>query len=205
MKPSRIVMPLVVAVLAAIPAGAALGQVAPPDLSGMWTLEANVTTEGEELPCVYRGSVDLAQDGSTVNGPANLALVSGPMSCPAELTGVLTGTAAYGQFNEPIVSGSIDGGSPSGVADFNGSFSEPVVGIARGGMLLMAMAMQAPSTGNGSVNVTSGPFAGTGGSWTATSAGAVPTLAPLGLTILVALLLAAGFFVLRRQQLDHAA
>ncbi|MGD8329488.1 MAG: IPTL-CTERM sorting domain-containing protein [Acidobacteriota bacterium] len=204
MKISRSATFLLAVLVTVAPAAVALAQIGPPSIAGTWTLDANVTIEGEELPCVYNGTTTITQDGSVVSGPANLSLVSGPAACPGELSGTLTGEVGTGNFGEALVSGAIDGGSPAGSADFNGSFSAPMAGIAGPRALVaMALAMQAQS-GNGSLNVVSGPFAGAGGTWMA-SAPAVPTLQPLGLLILVGLLLAAGYIVLRRQGLQRPA
>lgn len=204
MRLSRIATILLAVLVTVAPAAIALAQIAPPSIAGTWTLDANVTIEGEEVPCVFHGTTTITQDGFAVSGPANLTLVSGPDTCPGEMSGTLTGEVGTGNFGETLVSGAIDGGSPAGSADFNGSFSAPMAGIAGPRALVaMALAMQAQS-GNGSISVGSGPFAGASGTWMA-SAPAVPTLQPLGLLILVALLLAVGYIVLRRQGLQRPA
>jgi len=205
MKLSRICAALFAASIIIVPAATAFAQAAPPSIAGTWALHAEVTPEGEEVPCIFEGTTTLAQEGTAVNGPATLSLVSGPASCPAELSGTLDGTVGIGRIGETTVSGTIKGSAPAGDADFSGTFSPVVVSIASPRALVaMALAMQAPMSGSGSISVGTGPFAGAGGTWMA-SAPAVPMLNPLGLLLLVALLLLAGYIALRRQQARRPA
>ena len=198
MRPHRIVMSLVATSVAVAPIGLAYGQ-GPEDISGTWALDASVLLPDETIPCVYEGSAVVSQVADTVTGPTDLALVSGPSGCPAEMAGTLSGKVALGKIGETVVNGVIDGGA-LGQADFTGSFTTVVAPVSAAGFVATAMVMQGPSSGIGGIGVTEGPFAGASGTWAAALAPAVPALAPLALTILVLLLLAAGFFALRRQQ-----
>ena len=80
------------------------------------------------------------------------------------------------------LSGALMGG-PLGEADFSGELT-PNPG------------------GSGTFDVTSGPFAGSTGSWTAERLLAsieIPTLTPLALTVLLLLIVVAGYALLRRR------
>jgi hypothetical protein len=202
MRLFRICAALFAATIIIVPAATALAQ--GPSIAGTWTLNATVTPEGEEAACFFEGSTTLTQDGSTVSGPATLSLVSGPESCPGELSGTLNGTVGVSKVGDTTVNGTITGGSPAGEASFTGTFSPVLAGIASPRSLVaMALAFQA-SSGSGSISVGSGPFAGAGGTWMA-SAPAAPAFNPLGLLILVALLLIAGYIALRRQEAQRPA
>jgi hypothetical protein len=136
-------------------------------------------------PCLYSGTVVLTQVGDQVSGPAELFLISGPASCPAEMSGMLTGTLSAGDvMGSMLISGMIDGADPSGVTTFSGTLS-PNPG------------------GSGDFAVTQGDFIGTGGTWLAVlqqSILEIPGLGPLGLGLLTVLLLAAGAWILARSQ-----
>jgi hypothetical protein len=165
------------------------------DFSGTWRLSVEATEpvpqaataptlaskQGE--PCVYAGTVMLTQDGAMVSGPVQLFLVSGPDSCPAEMSGNLTGTlSASDVMGSFLISGMIDGGDPSGVTSISGTLS-PNPG------------------GSGVLAVTQGGFAGTDGTWMAVlqqSVLEIPGLGPVGLALLTVLLLAAGAWILAR-------
>lgn len=201
MKLFRVALSLLAACSLALPIAVAEGQAAIPDVSGAWTLDLSASLPDDEVPCVFTGSAVITQSGDQVTGPADLTLASGPAACPGEMTGTLTGTVFLGQLGEPTVNGVIEGAL--GEAAVEGTFTTAMVAAA--GLLAAALPMQEPTSGGGSMSVTTGPFAGTGGTWSAAAAAPVPTLAPLALTALVLLLLAAGFFVLRRQELHRAA
>lgn len=168
-----------------------------PDFSGTWNLdveatqpELNAASEpllGTKLvaPCVYTGTVELTQDGDQVMGPAQLFLVSGPESCPAEMSGNLTGTIGPGELvGSYVIAGTIDGADPTGVTSFSGILS-PNPG------------------GQGTLAVTQGDFLGTDGTWMAVLQQfglSIPTLGRWGIAALTVLLLAAGAWILSRSQ-----
>lgn len=168
-----------------------------PGFAGTWNLDVEAiepqvdpasaapilgSKQGE--PCLYSGTVTLSQDGAQVAGPAELFLVSGPASCPAEMSGNLTGTITTGELvGSYLISGMIDGSDPSGVVSFSGSLS-PNPG------------------GSGDFAVTQGDFLGTSGSWMAvlqqSIVDEIPVLGRFGLALLTALLLAGGAWILAR-------
>lgn len=176
MKAPTIPLAVVLAVALATPAAAQI------DLTGTWNLEVTTTLDGEESPCVFQGPVQATQDQNDVwNGPAELALISGPAACPGEMLGDLTGFVEQSE-NQAFITGTIDGGQ-LGLADFTGTIS-PNPG------------------GDGTMSVSEGPFAGSSGTWLAElqqSVLEIPNLTPLGLGLLTLLLLAAGGWVLSRQ------
>ena len=169
------------ALLATAPA--ASGQEEPnPDISGTWNLQMTTLLEGDEQPCVYQGTVQAAQTDSVWQGPAELGLVTGPPACPAEMIGDLTGNLTT-EGGVTTITGFIDGGDPSGTADFSGVIS--------------------PNPGGaGTFAVGEGPFAGEDGDWLAElrqSVLEIPALTPAGLAALTLVLLAGGAWLLSRQ------
>lgn len=190
----------VVAVVSlAVLAGVAPAQLgAQVDFSGTWRIDlqafepeldpasaAPVLGMKQAAPCVYTGSVELAQAGSEVSGPVEVSLILGPETCPAEMSGSLGGSISSGDVvGSLMISGMIDGSDPSGVTTFSGTLS--------------------PNPGGaGDFAVTQGDFVGTSGSWMARlqqSIFEIPGLGPLGLALLTALLLAAGAWILARSQ-----
>jgi len=191
MRDQRVVLTaaalLVLAVGAAAPAA---GQV---DFSGTWRLSIEATqppipaataiAPKLPVPCVYSGTVLLTQSGDQVSGPAELFLVSGVASCPAEMSGALTGVISSDMMGGFVIEGMIDGSSPSGVTSFSGSIS-PNPG------------------GSGSFVVTQGDFTDVSGTWSAIlqlSVLQIPNLGPFGLALLTLLLLGAGAWILSRQ------
>lgn len=158
---------------------AAHGQEPPPDLTGQWLLGTTVQLSGEASPCVFEGIADIAQQGTQLSGTARLSLVSGPAACPAVMTAELSGAVEDGE----VVSLTGMLGGQLGTVDFTGTLS-PNPG------------------GGGDFTVTSGPFQGEEGTWTAQlvqSAAQIPTLVPLGLALLALALVAAGTLFLRRR------
>lgn len=182
------------ALLALALAASAEAQVAV-DFSGTWRLSVEATEPAPAAAvapslapkqggtCVYSGNVMLTQSGAMVSGPVQLFLVSGPASCPAEMSGNLTGTLSAGDvMGTFLINGMIDGVDPAGVTSFSGTLS-PNPG------------------GTGDLAVTQGMFAGTGGTWMAVlqrSVLQIPGLGPVGLALLTVLLLAAGAWILAR-------
>ena len=153
-----------------------------PDISGTWNLQMTTVLEGEEVPCVYVGTVQASQVDSTWQGPAELGLVSGPPACPAEMIGDLTGNLET-EGGVTTITGFIDGGGPDGNANFSGTIT-PNPG------------------GTGTFAVTQGPFDGEEGEWLAQleqSLLEIPALTPAGLALLTLLFLAGGAWLLSRQ------
>ena len=164
---------------------AALMAVAPPlaaqDVSGHWTMATTaslpVAMEPAGLaaavePCIFDGDCEMQQDGGEVTGTVDLALISGPEGCPAEMTGT--------------IDGSFDG------PDIYGTLTSPVYGEA---------SFQASPTASfeGNFDVTEGDYTGTTGSFIAErqSVLEIPTLTALGLSVLMLALLAGGAWMLR--------
>lgn len=160
-------------------------------IPGQWMLEMSGTLEGEEAPCVFRGTADLSPAGPDgefdFSGPGHLDLESGPESCAPSLDGVI-GVNVTVSAEGLQVSGQIDGGQALGLANFTGL----VVG---------------DPTGSGTFSVISGPFAGFNGTWSGILAAvfAIPTLQTTGLVLMAALLAVASALALRRRASGAAA
>jgi hypothetical protein len=197
---------IVAAVLGLAVAPAVVAQIPLPDIGGTWQITATVYIPDIVDPCVYQGNVPLTEDGGTFSGPADLLLLSGPDSCPGELTGTLTGMLSASTTSVvPEIRGTISGSDPSGEAIFGGNFGVgPVAMSTSPGARpterdrLATKSLQA----GGGLSVTQGDFAGASGGWSAARlafALNIPGLTPVGLTLMVVLLLGAGAFVLRGQ------
>ncbi len=163
--------------------GALVATTARGSLEGTWTLEVTSNLPKSEQTCTFWGTAALtpAIDGEhDLSGPAELALVTGPQGCPASLSGTCGVDVTISE-EGVTVSGEIDGGEAFGLATFSGL----VVG---------------DPTGTGTMQVTAGPFAGAGGTWTAGLAGvAIPALGAAGLAALMLALAAGGLLLLRRR------
>lgn len=170
---NRTALPHLILILIAVGLVAVASPLAAQDLSGSWTMETDADLSEEEEPCVYSGDCQMQQDGSSLSGTVDLGLVSGPESCPPEMTATLEGTV-----EGDSVFGTLLGG-PLGTASFQGSRSNSFTGTF----------LASPE----------GPFAGGEGSWLALrpSVLEIPTLSSLGLTALVLMLLAGGASILR--------
>lgn len=159
------------------------------NLQGSWDLTVAFSllerAEGEEVApdCEYRGTATTTQDGMSFSGTASLDLVEGIAECPGNMTAQLTGQASL---NAPgQISGQLT--SPDfGVSTFTGAL------------------VKAPGSFAGTNAVTSSPngaLVGAVGNWIAIGrlqSVEIPTLGGLGLVLLALLMLAAGFFYLRR-------
>lgn len=153
----------------------------PADYSGTWAMQASALLPGENVPCMYEGTVTLMQNGDQLSGPVMLSLVSGPAACPGELMAQLTATVNGAQ----IEMGMLDGGAMLGTAFFSGGPGDGMDDLV------------------GRFGVETGPYAGTNGAWAAQrliSVLEIPTLTTVGLVALVALLLAAATVILRRRR-----
>jgi hypothetical protein len=104
----------------------------------------------------------------------------------ADLTGKIDGSE---------LSGSLDGGETFGVASFSGSLS-----VGAGASSARASAATVAAW-QGSYSTSSGPFAGTGGTWNGQLmlGGPVPFMSPGGLIVLTLLLIGASLFLMQRQ------
>ena len=176
----RIAIPALLLALALVAPAAIRAQ---SELEGTWELQAETTLSGEETPCLYQGQLPLTQNENDWSGPAELFLLSGPAACPAEMTGDLTGNITQ-DGNDFFIDGFVDGTAPQGAATFTGVLS-------------------ANPGGGGTFAVTDGPFQDEEGVWAAElleSILEIPHLGPLGLTVLTALLLGAGAWILARSQ-----
>ncbi|MCB1036285.1 MAG: IPTL-CTERM sorting domain-containing protein [Acidobacteria bacterium] len=156
----------------------------PFDVHGPWLLEASASLPtAEGVFCDFEGTAQILQDGTVINGDANLMLVNGPDGCPMEMSAQLSGIAADGAINMGVLMG-----GNLGEADFQGSAGD-VVGTLQG-----------------SFQAINGPFGGSNGSWLARrqeSVVAIPTLSDWGLVLMAVLLFLAGsLFMLRRRRLD---
>ena len=159
------------------------------DVAGIWDLQAETPVpnqgaqgEGEVPPiCLFEGTAQVSQDGTSLTGNAALALADGPVECPMELSASFTGNVS----GSSIQMGMLMGGN-LGTASFTGGQGD------------------FPDTLQGSMNVDSGPFNGITGFWTGARRQSVldiPTLGGAGLVLLILALLAAATFVLRRHRI----
>lgn len=163
--------------LVATPAAA---QAPPPDYSGTWSLSTTAELPDDGGTCIFEGTAQVTQDGTDLAGTANLSLINGPPDCPPAMMADLDGEV---EDDGCIELGLLLGGN-FGEASFTGCPGE------------------AADTLVGSFQVTSGPFEGGGGTWTAVigaSVLAIPTLSALGLAALVVLLMLTGAWIARRR------
>lgn len=165
------------ALLAATPAAA---QAPPPEYSGTWSLSTTAELPDDGGTCIFEGTAQVTQDGTDLGGTANLSLINGPPDCPPAMMADLDGEVGD---DGCIELGLLLGGN-FGEASFTGCPGEAVDTLV------------------GSFQVTSGPFEGGGGTWTAVmgaSVLAIPTLSALGLAALVVLLMLSGAWIARRR------
>ena len=72
------------------------------DVAGIWDLQAETPVpnqgaqgEGEVPPiCLFEGTAQVSQDGTSLTGNAALALADGPVECPMELSASFTGNVS---------------------------------------------------------------------------------------------------------------
>lgn len=147
--------------------------------SGNWTLNTTFSLP-QDGTCVFSGDADVAQQGTSLTGTANLSLVEGGDGCPPSMSANFS--ALVGPAGE-LLSGLMFS-EEFGSSSFEGSLS------------------RAPGA-SGTTTVTQGPYAGTTGTWSAQLGGipvvAVPTLGVLGLASLIVLLIGSGLLLLRRR------
>lgn len=207
---NRLSIPALILSVLLVAAPAAFALDGNPDVGGTWRLNASTLLSGEEVPCEYQGDLPLTQEGDSWNGPADLMLLSGPAACPGEMTGDLTGMLSPSdQVGVTDITGTISGADPEGKASFTGIISVGAPPQVDGAPDRPASAGVEPTAddslqGGGSLSVDQGLYMGVGGTWSAarlaTSVLQIPVLTPLGLTLLVLLILAAGALVLRRRR-----
>lgn len=169
-RPIRFLLLLTATLVALAP------QLAAQDLSGSWNMDTTANLPEEASPCIYSGDCEMQQTGSSLGGTVVLGLVSGPASCPPEMTATIEGTV-----DDDDVFGSLLGGQ-LGTASFEGTRSNSFAGtFVAGG---------------------DGPFADGSGSWLAVrpSVLEIPTASVTGLILLVLMLLLGGTWLLRSER-----
>ncbi len=183
---------LAAALACALLAAPAARAQAPVDVSGFWELQTSVFTgqrgEFEGQPdCAYRGSADVTQDGSDLGGTSRLTLESGNLGCPAQMTADIDGQIT----GNTLEMGMLMGGQ-LGTAQWAGTVSPAFV--------------EGTGVTGGDFFVDSGPFSGSGGTWSAQRGQppvlTIPTLTRVGLVVLVVLLLGAAGLLLRRRSAE---
>jgi hypothetical protein len=177
------------------------------DVSGAWAIAMRAVPPGppSEAPaagCTFQGTANDSQTGSQFTGNIDVAIASGQSSsCPGAMSASLSGNVSGNQ----ITMGAVMGGGSLGQASFTGTVTPaaPVhPGAATAGTARPAAPVNPGSTITGTFSVTGGPFAGTGGTWSATrlaAAPGIPTLGGRGLALLTLLLLATAVGLLKRR------
>jgi hypothetical protein len=189
--PARVVMaasPLALLLTLLLPAPAAHAQGL--DVTGSWSIQMHTqfTDEGGAVVvgCIFDGTANVVQTGSQFTGDATVTLTSGGMTCPPTMSAGLSGDVT----GNTVSMGMAMGGGAFGTGTFTGTVPPaPPKGGAGASM-------------SGTFAVTDGPFAGTGGTWSALQLApiaAVPALGPKGLAALALLLLAAALWLLLRR------
>jgi hypothetical protein len=172
------------------------------DVTGSWSVQMQTVARGAAggavtTGCAFQGTANVDQTGSQFTGGIDVTETSGG-SCPPAMSANLNGTVSGNQVSMGAVMG-----SPSfGAATFTGTLSSaaPRSGSTGSGAST-SPAVNPGSTMSGTFAVTSGPFTGTGGTWSATSLAriaAVPAVGGWGLAVLAALLLGCSLWLLRR-------
>lgn len=145
-------------------------------LVGDWNFEIDAVLAGESVPCVLAGSAHIS-NGSGLTGTASVKRVSGPPSCPTEMSAALMGFSLVGS----SITYRVDGGS-DGIATASGS-----------------MAGDGQSA-RGSFDVSGGNFDGLRGNWGATAPVlAVPLLSTAGWLAVATLLIWSAHWILGRR------
>jgi hypothetical protein len=147
------------------------------DLSGVWGMDTTAQMAEADGACVFEGICTMDQDGNELTGRVELELLSGPPECPPVMGADLAGGV---QGNEVVMGAVMDAGF--GEASFTG---------------------ERTSSFAGGFTVTSGPFAGTTGTWLAErqSVTEVPAADARGLVLLaLALAASAAFLLVRRRR-----
>ena len=147
------------------------------DLSGRWGMDTSAQMPDAAGACVFEGICTMDQDGTDLTGRVELELLSGPPDCPPVMGADLAGSV---QGNQVVMGAVMDAGF--GEASFTGERTNSFAG---------------------GFTVTSGPYAGTSGTWLAErqELTEVPALDGAGIAVLTLLLLAAAALALRRRRL----
>jgi hypothetical protein len=170
------------------------------DVTGSWAVTMQATpplrAEAPAAPCVFQGQAGDTQTGSTFSGNLSVGLQSGPAGCPSSMSAPLNGNVT----GNMLTMGVVMGGGALGQASFTGTITPAPAGTRSAGR--PAAPVNPGSTITGTFSVTSGPFAGTAGTWSATKQAAapgIPALGARGLATLALLLVAAAVWLLRRR------
>jgi hypothetical protein len=167
--------------------------VPPVDLTGTWSIQMQVTGAGGQtgVGCAFQGSAEVSQTGSNFTGDISANQTAGPVTCPSAMAATLSGQVVGSTVNM----GAVMGSRAFGVASFVGTIS----GLATRSS--GAARPAASPTVAGTFAVTSGPFSGLTGTWSAARAAiaAVPALDLRGLAVLGTLLLIAAFALLKNR------
>ncbi|HSR68381.1 MAG TPA: hypothetical protein VLU25_10600 [Acidobacteriota bacterium] len=171
--------------------GAMLAGIAVINLTGVWSLTYQGLLSGEEIPCVYQGTITVLPGSGGGNSTANLQ--SGPDACPDQMMADITSLVVDG-FS---VSGTLDGGQEFGMLEFQGQVDMGIPVEAEAGVKPRTAAANGLSVQGGYV-VMAGPFSDTEGSFQAQREGDlsdIPLLSPVGLLGLAALMLSAALYL----------
>ncbi|HVR10433.1 MAG TPA: hypothetical protein VMW75_20470 [Thermoanaerobaculia bacterium] len=189
-----------------LPAGPARAQGL--DVTGSWSVQMQTVAKGAAGGavtggCGFQGTTNVNQTGSQFTGGIDVTQTSGT-GCPPAMSANLSGTVSGNQVSMGAVMG-----SPSfGAATFTGTLTSAATrGRSAESGASTSPAVNPGSTMSGTFAVTSGPFTGTGGTWTATSlaaVAAVPAVGARGLALLAALLLGCSLWLLRRTSIHRA-
>jgi hypothetical protein len=164
------------------------------DVTGSWSVQMQtmISIGGGPLPstCAFQGTATVSQTGSSFTGALDVTQSSGPGSCPSAMSGIVSGDVTGNQLSM----GAVMGGARFGMGTFTGTVT-PAAAVGPG------------STITGAFSATSGPFAGTGGTWSAVKLApiaAVPALGAWGLALLALLLFGSALWLLRRTSTPRA-
>jgi hypothetical protein len=186
--------------LVLLPAGALRAQGL--DVTGSWSIQMQTLSTASQghapvSGCGFQGTTNVNQTGSQFTGGIDVNQASGPGSCPSAMSATVSGTVAGSQ----VSMGAVMGSASLGQATFTGTIT-PAAPVHPGSASTPAAPVNPGSTITGTFSVTSGPFNGTGGTWSATklaAVAAVPALGARGLTLLALLLLGSALWLLWRR------
>jgi hypothetical protein len=200
---ARTVVPLLLLASPLLPPMAAHAQNL--DVTGSWAITMQTLPRPSAPPvraavpasCVFQGLAGDTQTGSSFSGNIAVALQSGPASCPSSMSAPMSGNVTGNQ----LTMGVVMGGGALGQASFTGTVTPAPAGTRSA--TRPAAPVNPGSTITGTFSVTSGPFSGTGGTWSATkqatAAPGIPALGARGLAALALLLVIAAVWLLRRK------
>lgn len=195
LEATGVIMMRKVLFLSLLAGAAVLAGVAVINLTGVWSLTYQGLLSGEEMPCVYQGTVTVLPGSEGGNSTATLQ--SGPAACPDQMMAEITSLVVDG-FS---VSGTLDGGQQFGMLEFQGQADMGVPMEAKAGVKPRTAAANGLMVRGGYV-VTAGPFSDTEGSFEAERRGDlsdIPLLNPVGLLGLAALMVGAALYLHSRR------